>query len=81
MVKSQANTLAFGFAATTTARIPNTQVSHSRGRRITLALKVVLSARSDKMMVERMVRLYSNDKHVFDGMRDFHHKCNLKSLT
>ena len=48
MVKSQANTLAFGFAATTTARIPNTQVSHSRGRRITLALKVVLSVRSDK---------------------------------
>ena len=42
MVKSQANTVAFGLAATTTVGIPNTQVSPRRGRSITVALKVVL---------------------------------------
>ena len=57
MVKSQANTVAFGLAATMTVGIPNTQVSPSRGRRITVALKVVLSARGDKMMVEHAVQL------------------------
>ena len=49
MVKSQANTVAFGLAATITVGIPNTQVSPSRGRSITVALKVVLLARSDKI--------------------------------
>ena len=55
MVKSQANTVAFGLAATITVGIPNTQVSPSRGRRITVALKVVLLARSDKIMAEHTI--------------------------
>ena len=58
MVKSQANSgIWIGSHVTMTVGIPNTQVSPSRGRRITVALKVVLSARSDKMMVEHVVQL------------------------
>ena len=57
MVKSQANTVAFGLAATTTVGIPNTQVSPSRGRSIMVALKVVLLARSDKIMAEHTISL------------------------
>ena len=48
MVNSHANTVVLR----STVRIPNTQVSPSMGRRITVAFKVALLARGNKVHVE-----------------------------